>query len=91
MVKNEETQIFELIVELPKKIHYFKFIVDNKWVCSSQYQTIMDNSHNQNNFIDLTEYIPPKDLVKKEEKAQKGKKNARRLRQTYAFVRRHFQ
>ena len=76
MVKNEETQIFELIVELPKKIHYFKFIVDNKWVCSSQYQTIMDNSHNQNNYIDLTKYIPPKDLVKKEEKAKKGKKNA---------------
>ena len=50
MVKNAETQIFELILDLPKKIHYFKFIVDNKWVCSDQYPTSMDNSNNQNNY-----------------------------------------
>ena len=67
MIKNPETEIFEKIINLPKKKHYFKFIVDNKWVCSNQYPTTMDISNNQNNFIDLTNYIPPKDLVKIEE------------------------
>ena len=67
MIKNPETEIFEKIINLPKKKHYFKFIVDNKWVCSNQYPTTMDNLNNQNNFIDLTNYIPPKDLIKIEE------------------------
>ena len=67
MVKNPETEIFEKIIKLPKKKHYFKFIVDNKWICSNQYPTTIDNSYNLNNFIDLTNYIPPKDSIKKEE------------------------
>ena len=67
MIKNNETEIFELILKLPKKKHYFKFIVDNKWVCSNQYPTTLDKSNNQNNFIDLTNYIPPKNLIKIEE------------------------
>ena len=67
MLKNPQTEIFEKIIKLPKTKHYFKFIVDNKWVCSNQYPTIMDNSNNQNNFIDLTNYIPPKELMKIEE------------------------
>ena len=64
MIKNAETEIFEKIIYLTKTKHYFKFIVDNKWVCSNQYPTTMDKSNNQNNFIDLTNYNPPKDLVK---------------------------
>ena len=76
MVKNAETQIFELILDLPKKIHYFKFIVDNKWVCSDQYPTTMDNSNNQNNYIDLTNYIQPDSLIKKEEKNKKINKKS---------------
>ena len=67
MIKNNETEIFELTLKLPKKKHYFKFIVDNKWVCSNQYPTTLDKSNNQNNFIDLTNYIPPKNLMKIEE------------------------
>ena len=67
MIKNPETEIFEKIINLPRTKHYFKFIVDNKWVCSNQYPTTMDNSNNQNNFIDLTNYTPPKDLIRKEE------------------------
>ena len=67
MIKNSETEIFELVIYLPRKKHYFKFIVDNKWVCSSQYPTTLDSSNNQNNFIDLTNYTPPKDLIKREE------------------------
>ncbi len=64
MIKNTETEIFEKIIDLPRTKHYFKFIVDNKWVCSNQYPTTMDKSNNQNNFIDLTNYIPPKELIK---------------------------
>ena len=64
MIKNAETEIFEKVIELPKTKHYFKFIVDNKWVCSSQYPTTMDKSNNQNNFIDLTNYTPPQELMK---------------------------
>lgn len=67
MIKNPETEIFEKILNLSKKKHYFKFIVDNKWVCSNQYPTTMDTSNNQNNFIDLTNYNPPKDLIKIDE------------------------
>ena len=80
MIKNQETEIFELIINLPKKIHYFKFIVDNKWVCSNQYQTTVDNSNNQNNFIDLTNYVPPDYLVKMEEnKKTKNKSHKRKV------------
>jgi len=67
MVKNSETEIFEKVEYLTKTKHYFKFIVDNKWVCSNQYQIITDNSNNQNNFIDLTNYVPPEDLIRREE------------------------
>ena len=67
MIKNPETEKFETIVYLPKGKHYFKFIVDKNWVCSSQYQTTLDAHHNQNNFIDLTNYVPPESLVRQEE------------------------
>ena len=67
MIKNPQTEVFEKIIKLPKTKHYFKFIVDNKWVCSNQYPTTMDNSNNQNNFIDLTNYTPPKELKQIEE------------------------
>ena len=77
MIKDPETEIFELVFNLPKTKHYFKFIVDNKWVCSSQYPTTMDNSNNQNNFIDLSNYTPPKELIKREE-YKKGEIKAHR-------------
>ena len=67
MVKNPDTDIFELVEYLTKTKHFFKFIVDNKWVCSNQYPTTNDNSNNQNNFVDLVNYTPPEDLIKREE------------------------
>ena len=67
MIKNPDNEIFELVINLPKEKHSFKFIVDNKWVCSNQYPTVLDSSNNQNNFIDLTNYTPPKELIKREE------------------------
>ena len=67
LVKNPDTDTFELVEYLTKTKHYFKFIVDNKWICSNQYPTTNDNSNNQNNFVDLTNYNPPEDLIKREE------------------------
>ena len=74
MVKNNKTETFERIVYLPKTKHQFKFIVDNKWICSNQYPTMADERGNINNFIDLTNYIPPENLLN-EEKKKKGELN----------------
>ena len=66
MVKNSKNDIYERVVYLPKGKHQFKFIVDNKWVCSDQYPTIPDERGIINNFIDLTNYVPPENLLKDE-------------------------
>ena len=56
MEKNAQSQNYEYETYLSKKIHYFKFIVNNKWLCSDLYPSIYDESNNLNNFIDLTNY-----------------------------------
>jgi len=66
MIKNKDTNIFERVVYLTKAKHQFKFIVDNKWFCSNQYPTMPDNQGNINNFIDLTNYSPPEEILKEE-------------------------
>ena len=65
LVKNNETEAFELLLYLPKGKHQFKFIVDNKWTCSNQYPTMADERGIINNFIDLTNYCPPENLIEK--------------------------
>lgn len=57
MKKNNNTGCFEINLYVSRSVHQFKFIVDKKWVCSSNYQTINDKN-NTNNIIDLTNYIP---------------------------------
>lgn len=66
MVKNSNNDTYERVVYLPKAKHQFKFIVDNKWVCSDQYPTMPDERGIINNFIDLTNYVPPENLLKDE-------------------------
>ena len=56
MEKNEQSYIYEYETYLSRKIHYFKFIVNNKWLCSDLYPSTFDDSNNLNNFIDLTNY-----------------------------------
>ena len=56
MDKNPETDIYEYLAYLPKKKHYFKYIINNKWLCSDLYPTTQDDSNNTNNYIDLTNY-----------------------------------
>lgn len=53
--KNPTTGIFEVYLDIPKGIHQFKFIVDEKWMCSSNYATINDKN-NTNNIIDTTNF-----------------------------------
>lgn len=54
---------FRLKTLLPREKHWFKFIVDKQWVCSTNYGSETDELGNTNNFIDLT--------IKKEEKLKK--------------------
>lgn len=61
MKKNSNTGFFEIVLNIAKGIHQFKFIVDKKWECSSDYLTIKDKN-NINNIIDLTNYNPNKKL-----------------------------
>ena len=56
MIKNDENGIYEYEMYLPKKEHFFKFIVNNKWQCSDLYPTKPDKEKNINNYIDLTNY-----------------------------------
>lgn len=67
MVKNNENEVFEKVVYLPKTKHEFKFIVDGNWICSGQYPTLTDERGIINNFIDLKNYNPPENLTKEEE------------------------
>ena len=57
MKKNLSTGIYEIVLNIPKGIHQFKFIVDNQWVCSKYYKIINDSNNNYNNIID-TNNIP---------------------------------
>ena len=50
--KNLNTGNFEIMLNIPKGINQFKFIVDGKWVCSSFYETIKEKNIT-NNIIDL--------------------------------------
>ena len=73
MIKNLYTGIYEIIINLSKGIHQFKFIIDDKWKCSHYYRIIYDTSNNPNNFIDLTNYANSK--YNKKKKQIKSNKN----------------
>ena len=53
-----EEKIFKCTINLPRKRHEYKFIVDNVWKYSKKQQMKNDDKNNINNFIDLTNYIP---------------------------------
>ena len=57
MKKNINTGFFEIILNISKSVHQFKFIVDKQWACSPNY-TMINEKNNTNNIIDLTNYIP---------------------------------
>jgi hypothetical protein len=49
---NNETKSYEITLNIPRGLNQFKFIVDDKWVCSKYYKVIKDKSNNDNNEID---------------------------------------
>jgi len=49
---NSETKSYEITLNIPRGLNQFKFIVDDKWVCSKYYKIIKDKSNNDNNEID---------------------------------------
>jgi 5'-AMP-activated protein kinase regulatory beta subunit len=57
MVKNPQTNNFEFNINLSKINHEFKFIVDGVWKCSKFYPIIKDDAGNENNVINLTNFI----------------------------------
>ena len=63
-----DEKLFKYKITLSKDKHSFKFIVDGIWKCSQKYQMVKDNSNNTNNFIDLTNYIEPKNSETKKKK-----------------------
>ena len=73
MKKNLSTGIYEIILNIPKGIHQFKFIVDNQWVCSKYYKIINDSNNNNNNIID-TNNIPSQINEKNNSNIKKKKK-----------------
>ena len=77
LVKNNETEVFELLLYLPKAKHQFKFIVDNKWICSNQYPTMADERGIINNYIDLTNYTPQDNLKEKHSNKKNNEYNTR--------------
>ena len=56
MKKNFQNHLYEYETFLERKLYFFKFIVNNKWLCSNLYPTKLDKSNNLNNWIDLTNY-----------------------------------
>lgn len=73
MIKNPETNIYEFRTSLTKSKHSFKYIINNKWICSNLYPTAKDDSNNLNNYIDLTKYS--ENISKKNKKQKENNKN----------------
>ncbi len=75
MVKNPETKNFEFNINLPKITHEFKFIVDGIWKCSKFYPTTKDKSGNENNVINLTNFISKEERNENNNKKNDNNKN----------------
>ena len=79
--KNLTTGEYEITINVPKGIHQFKFIVDDNWMCSQNYNIINDKMNNANNIIDLTNYKLPNinenniNMQGKKKKKKSGKDN----------------
>lgn len=83
MKKNIKTGYFEITINLSKEKYEFKFIVDNKWLCSQLYETIK-NKNNYNNIIDFTNYSSNIDCSKNSNESRK--KRARKLSSEYGTI-----
>ena len=85
MIKDPNDNKFKLALPLNNEIYQFKFIVDNEWKYSSNYQTQQDNLGNINNCIDLTNYFKKEEITKKNSKDKLpliGNENAPKTKET---------
>ena len=85
MIKDPNDNKFKLALPLNNEIYQFKFIVDNEWKYSSNYQTQPDNLGNINNCIDLTNYFKKEETIKKNSKDKLpliGNENAPKTKET---------
>lgn len=56
MTKNLITNFYEITLNITPGIYQFKFIIDDKWMCSKDYKINKDKNNNDNNEIDLSNY-----------------------------------
>ena len=85
MIRDPNDNKFKLALPLNNEIYQFKFIVDNEWKYSSNYQTQPDNLGNINNCIDLTNYFKKEEITKKNSKDKLpliGNENAPKTKET---------
>ena len=85
MIRDPNDNKFKLALPLNNEIYQFKFIVDNEWKFSSNYQTQPDNLGNINNCIDLTNYFKKEEITKKNSKDKLpliGNENAPKTKET---------
>ena len=74
MTKDPKDQIFKCVVNLTKKKHLYKFIVDNVWRYTGKQPFEKDDKGNTNNFVDLTNYVSEINNKKPRKKTVKIKK-----------------
>lgn len=79
--KNPQTGFFEVILDIPKGIHQFKFIVDQKWMCSSEYSTFIDKN-NTNNIIDTTNFTTTNNIIIENKSNSNVKKKKKKTKDT---------
>ena len=65
MKYSQKEKRFKCIIRLPREKHEYKFIVDGVWKYSKKQPIKKDDKNNTNNFIDLTNYVPPNNKSKK--------------------------
>jgi 5'-AMP-activated protein kinase regulatory beta subunit len=47
---------FNVVHDLPRGVHQYKFIVDDQWKCANDQAKAQDNQGNTNNVVDITHY-----------------------------------
>jgi len=74
-MNKDEKGIFKCDIILPKQEIFFKFIVDDKWVCSDGYEKRDDGHFNVNNYVDLTNIKVERKKINNNINNYKEKKN----------------
>jgi hypothetical protein len=63
IMKKIKPDEFEITLELQKGVHQFKFVIDNTWKTSKNYEIIKDEKGNVNNVLDNSKYIKSDHII----------------------------